>query len=293
MENITIPGGIYLLSFAVLSDIHAQVDRLKIALEDLKEINKDYTALILNGDLVDRGILQHYNRLSNLLKDTSLVPKIIIKNIGNHEYYKDYTRGPNEWNGNDVLLTRYLNFSQRNTVYDDLWINGYHFINLGSETTYNKCVDPSTDRANISDKQISWLEGKITENYLKGRPIFVFLHQPLDDTILFSRLHHFNINKDYEIKKIFCKYPEIVYFCSHSHHNFIENGNFYRDSSGFSVVDTSSIVKPSLFCKKEVPVDSIQGIYVEVYEKEVLIRSRDFLNKQWIYSGEFTIHYGN
>ena len=272
------------ISFAVLSDIHTKIDRLKIALEELKTMNKEYDVLILNGDLVDRGTPQQYNKLSNLIKDFSfLIPKVVIKNIGNHEYYKDYKNGPTEWKDNDILLSRYLKFSERDKVYDDLLIKGYHFINLGSETTYNKCVDPSTDRANISDKQISWLKEKIMERYSKGRPIFVFLHQPLDDTVLFSKIHHFNVNKDHEIRQIFCKYPEIVYFCSHSHHSYTEKGNFYKDPSGFLTVDTSSIVKPSLYRKKgKNYVDSIQGVYVEVYKKQVVIKSYDFIQKHLI-----------
>ncbi len=276
-----------ILTFAVISDIHAQIDRLKIALLDLANINKNYDVLILNGDIVDKGHAEEYDQVSSLLEEQNMIlPKKIIKNIGNHEFYNN--NEPNEWPLNDILLTRYLNFAERENVYYDLWIKGYHFISLGSETTYNKQVDPSSERANISEKQLLWLEKKIACKYTKKKPIFIFLHQPLDDTVIFTRKYHrFNVNKDQEIKQIISKYPNTIYFCSHSHHTLTEAGNFYKNSIGALFVDTSSIVNPvSLIdgtrttSKKK--FESSEGIYVEVYKHKILIKGRDFFNKKWI-----------
>ncbi|MCW1300674.1 MAG: metallophosphoesterase [Candidatus Parvarchaeota archaeon] len=277
------------LKFFVLSDIHSKIGNLQVALLDIKQTIEEFDLLILNGDIVDLGISEEYDKMDKFIKDNSLLtPKIIIKNIGNHEYYKDYSSGPNSLNDNDNLLLRYLKFADREKVYDDLWIRGYHFINLGSETTYNKSVDPSTDRANLSNKQILWFHEKIDENYIKGKPIFVFLHQPLDNTILFSQSHLFNINKDQEIKDICSKYPEIIFFSSHSHHTFYEEGNIYKDPSGFLCIDTSSIVEPVFYATTTAKY-SIQGVYMEVHEDHALIKFRDFGRREWI--KEFSIYY--
>ncbi|HQF33621.1 MAG TPA: metallophosphoesterase family protein, partial [Petrotogaceae bacterium] len=48
------------ITFAVLSDIHSKPDPLKNALIDLKSINPELTALILNGDTVDLGQPEDY-----------------------------------------------------------------------------------------------------------------------------------------------------------------------------------------------------------------------------------------
>jgi len=279
----------YILNFFVLSDIHSNIGNLQVTLLDINQIIGHFDLLILNGDTVDLGLPEEYEKVSNFLKNnSSILPKRMIENIGNHEYYKDYANGSNSWNVNDELLSRYLKFAKRERVYEDLWIKDYHFINLGSETTYNKSVDPSTDRANLSDKQISWLWEKIAENYVEGKPIFIFLHQPIDNTVLFSQMHLFNVNKDKEIKEIFSKYPEIVFFSSHSHHTFYEEGNVYKDPSGWLAIDTSSIVEP-VFYNTITAKYSIQGVYVEVYKDHIFIRLRDFGRGCWV--KEISIYY--
>jgi len=284
------------ITFAVLSDIHSKPDPLKNALIDLKSINPELTALVLNGDTVDLGQPEDYAKISLCLEENSaLLPKIVIKNMGNHEFYQEYGRGPNSRKSNDILIARYLDFSSRVLVYDDNWINGYHFIHMGSESTYNKYVDSSTVRATISDEQILWFEEKLAEDYTPGKPIFVFLHQPLDNTVVFSHYYRYNINKDQVIRSIFEKYPEIIFFSSHSHHCFELPGNFYTDPSGFKCVDTSSVSRPTYIDTKEGVekewVPSSEGVYVEVFKDKVVIKAREFKKSEWIKDAQFVINY--
>lgn len=76
------------LSFAVLGDIHGNNDSLQKAIRDLHSINPEMNALILNGDTVDQGLKKHYAAINKtLLKNKSLLPQTIIKNIGNHEFF--------------------------------------------------------------------------------------------------------------------------------------------------------------------------------------------------------------
>jgi 3',5'-cyclic-AMP phosphodiesterase len=62
-------------------------------------------------------------------------------------------------------------------VYYDKWIEGYHFIILGSE--HSRITNSLyADNAILSELQLEWLEQKLqTSPY--GKPIFVFLHQPI------------------------------------------------------------------------------------------------------------------
>lgn len=78
------------LTFAVLGDIHNSTDNFQRAINDLYTIDPSMDALVLNGDTVDQGTTAQYNSVKNTLKiNKDLLPKTIIVNIGNHEFY-DY-----------------------------------------------------------------------------------------------------------------------------------------------------------------------------------------------------------
>lgn len=272
------------LSFSVLSDIHNNDERLTKAIKDLHKINCQMDAMILNGDTVDQGIDEQYENIAKVLeKNSSKLPNKIIKNMGNHEYYNYDADTCTEQDLKD-RQNKYLNFSGYDKIYHDEWVKGYHFISLGSDS--NKVSELNNTGACISDEQINWLKSKIEEKYEKGKPIFIFLHQPINGK--FFELNVYSTNRSKEIEKILCQYPEVVLFSSHNHIKPDEendksfkpvtvstgsvNANFVRDKSnkyGYSSDDSFS-----------------NGIYVEVKGNKVIVKARDFLNKDWIYTRE-------
>ena len=66
---------------------------------------------------------------TRLSKNKDLLPKTIIKNIGNHEFF-NYDIDVNSPQQVQTFINRYLEFSGEEKVYHDTWIKDYHFISL-------------------------------------------------------------------------------------------------------------------------------------------------------------------
>ena len=71
-------------------------------------------------------------------------------------------------------------------------------------------------RAFISQDQQKWLKEKLAENYRKGKPIFVFLHQPLDGGKS-DNTDWVGAEQSEQIREILSQYPEVILFTSHTH----------------------------------------------------------------------------
>ncbi|MCR1950483.1 metallophosphoesterase [Clostridium sp. DSM 100503] len=273
------------LSFAVLGDVHENINHLQEAINDLYTINPKMDALVLNGDAVDQGLDEQYNSMQNTLnKNKDLLPEIIIKNIGNHEFF-DYNIETNSNEQVQSFINKYLKFSGEEKVYHDKWVNVYHFISLGSEDGNSETINSVT--ASISDEQLEWFKEKLAENYKKGKPIFVFLHQHLD----YGENSWIGTNKSEEIKQILSQYPEVIMFASHTHSNLNENSLVLNKP--FTIVNTGAVhytIIPDSNEEKgyKRETDYIKGVYVEVNGNNVTVKGRDIKEKQWIFSTEIS-----
>lgn len=299
----------YRMSFAVLSDIHGDGIKLDNALKDLhNNVDNDYSVLILNGDMVDQGKQSQYDVIEGVLeKNEELLPEKVVKNIGNHEFF-DYRKRKNKQEYSEQLLNLYLNFSSEEHTYHDTWVKGYHFISLGTEKGNTSDMDNSC-QAYLSDAQLNWLKDKLDEKYKKGRPIFVFLHQPLNNTFITTFNDCNNaIKQDSSLRIILSQYPEVIIFTSHTHFWFNdkipERTNFLPHlqevNKGFALVDTSSVHRPVNYEGQKPPFTSdkemdaagcSQGLFVDVYSDKVIMRGREFSNSTWIEGAEFVVNY--
>jgi len=270
------------LTFAVLGDVHGNNDSLLTALRDLHNINPRLNALILNGDTVDQGIKKQYEELKKtLLKNKSILPKIIIKNIGNHEFF-NYDIETNSSQDVKAFTNRYLEFAGEEKVYHDTWINGYHFISLGSEDGNSQTLD--SIRAYISDEQQTWLKNQLAEDYQKGKPIFVFLHQPLNSN---PNAGWVGSEQSEEIKKILSQYPEVVLFSSHTHADLNETSVVLNQP--FTKVHTGAVhytIVRNAQNQTRSREPYIKGVYVEVIGNGVVIKGRDLKENSWIFTEE-------
>jgi Icc protein len=267
------------LAFSVLGDIHGDTEKLKTAIMDLYFIDSNMDALILNGDIVDQGIEKQYSSVEKILKSYSQrLPKKIIKNIGNHEFF-DYDVGFNNQLNVDEFLKRYFEFSGENTTYHDKWINGYHFISLGTET--GNTEELGAVKAYISEKQQNWLNSKLSEGYEKGKPIFVFLHQHLSS----NTKGWVGVEQGNELINILSSYPEVIIFASHTHAS--PEANAVTLGQPFTMVQTGAvrytIVRNDSGERKNL-YDVSYGVYVEVQGNKVIIKGRNFAARTWIYT---------
>ena len=272
------------LTFAVLGDVHENIENFQEAIKDLYTINPRMDALVLNGDTVDQGLEKQYDSVENTLrKNIDLLPKIIIKNIGNHEFF-NYNIDVNSPKQVQSFIHKYLEFSGEEKVYHDKWLNGYHFISLGSEDGNSETLNSIS--AFISDEQLNWFKEKLSENYQSGKPIFVFLHQPLDNGIT-----NFPSGKQIEqIIEILSKYPEAIVFSSHTHRDLVESSVVL--DKPFTMIHTGAIhytIIPDTNSENGRRRESyIKGVYIEVNGNNVIVNGRDFKEKQWIFTKEIS-----
>ncbi|MDR3597768.1 metallophosphoesterase [Clostridium sp.] len=270
------------ITFAVLGDVHENVDSFNDAIKDLNTINPYMDALVLNGDTVDQGIDEQYDSIKKIISDNrELLPKTIIKNIGNHEFYnyKIRTNSPDQV---QTFIKRYLEFSGEEKVYHDTWINNYHFISLGSEDGNSTTID--SVRAFISKDQQKWLKEKLAEKYQRGKPIFVFLHQHLNS----SDEGWIGVEQSKQVREILSKYPEVILFTSHTHSDLNESSVTLNQP--FTMVHTGAVtytIIPDEKSDKGIRREPyIKGIYIEVNGNKVVIKGRDIKEKQWIFTKE-------
>lgn len=268
------------LTFSVLGDVHGNAGKLDNAINDLHSVKENMDAMILNGDNVDQGLKSQYDAIKNTLnKDRELLPKTIIKNIGNHDYF-DYQKGPNKPEDVEKFKNMYLEFAGEKSVYHDNWIKGYHFISLGSES--GNTNELGAVNAFLSQKQLDWLKEKLAEKHEKGKPIFVFLHQHLSTSIK----GWMGVEQRRELNKILASYPEVILFTSHTH--VLLSIDNVKQNQPFTTVHTGAVsyaILPEDYKIKRL-YDESQGLYVEVKGNKTTIKGRDFVKKSWIFSKE-------
>lgn len=275
------------LAFAVIGDVHENIDSFQEAINDLYTINPAMDALVLNGDTVDQGLDKQYDSVKAALsKNKDLLPKTIIKNIGNHEFF-DYNKETNSKEQVQTFINKYLEFSGEEKVYHDTWVKNYHFISLGSEDGNSQTEDSIT--AFISEEQQKWLKEKLAENYQKGKPIFVFLHQNLN-RLTIGNASWVGVRQSEQIKEILSKYPEVILFASHSHINLTESS--VMTDQQFTIVNTGAIhysfVPDETSENSRKIVQYIKGVYIEVNGNKVIVKGRDIKEKQWIFTKEIS-----
>lgn len=250
----------YKFSFMSISDTHANVQgdiadvKLNNALQDA--ISNNVQSVSVVGDLTEYGTDAQYN---TLMKTMNKYPQLDSNYIlGNHDV---------RWlaGGFDTAKNRFLTHTGMPGIYYDEWINGYHFIYLTTETD-------DKDSAYISDTQMKWLSDKLAENASKDKPIFLFLHQPLDNTVYEeypSDPYQSDEVQDQKLKDIIGKYPQSVFITGHIHYPLTLPGTFYNKQY-FTMMRDGAIK------------DSGQGLILDVYADRVVINGRDFSKKSTV-----------
>ena len=272
------------LAFAVIGDVHENVDNFQLVINDLYTINNQMDALVLNGDTVDQGIEEQYDSVKKVLsKNKDLLPKTIIKNIGNHEFF-DYSTEVNSPQQVQMFINRYLEFSGEDKVYHDTWVNDYHFISLGSEDGNSETLNSIT--ASVSEDQQNWLKETLAENYQKGKPIFVFLHQPLSN----GNSNWVGVIQNDKIREILSQYPEVIIFSSHTHRDLDDSSVLLNQP--FTMIHTGAIhytLIPDTKSENGRRRESyIKGLYIEVKGNNVVVKGRNIKEKQWIFEKEIS-----
>lgn len=240
------------------------------ACEDLHNAQCDIDALIGAGDITENAFAVEYQLVYDSL---SGMDTTYIMAAGNHEVrlrnykqsLKAFSKLANTLN-NDNAMDCY-HYSQR--------VNGYKVIVMGSDK-------PEMEQAYISDEQLEWLDDEVEAE--KGKPTFVICHQPLKDT--HNEKNAFgSITKagghvgeqSIAIKKILSKYKNVFFISGHLHSGF--GPDSYNNVDGIHCINIPSMAIEN---KDGTYNDAGTGYIMEIYEKRVIFRARDFAKGTWV-----------
>jgi len=270
-----------LLNFSVLSDSHIEgnnLPRYKIfagSLQDVKKNASGNDAVIFLGDntMNCQNIenILFYGTAANLLKGETILPVMGNHDIGNGE--GDYDTLQNRWyNYTEAYFGRKLTHPYYYEV-----IDGYYFIVLGME-------DQLVYEMMMTEEQFTWLESVLVEASASGKPVFVFSHYPADEVIdetgeysdrLIDMLADYNREND------------LFYFCGHTHMPMFLFWSF-PTSEGFPEIYLPRLTDLGGENDHEILNRSGDGVEVEIYGDQVLVRGRNFYSGEWKIDDEET-----
>ncbi len=275
--------------FQVVSDIHIAVADTHLASADAKELHDahflamcgdivanspDSCGLFVAGDIANSGRDYEWKHAAELIASVANLPDVYFS-IGNHDLY-----GAESYS---VLLQNFLKYASADSVYYEREIGGYHHLFLGGESKFNG-LD-----ADLSDKQLKWFDDRLkaitTEQ--PDKPVFVYLHQSLYDTIAgsFEGQGWDGIVQNDQFRAIVAKYPQIYMFNGHSHWDMNTRGSMHDKADGLpNIFNTASVAYlwSSFYIPTGEYMRGSQGYYVKVYDNKVLVMGRDFENGKWI-----------
>ncbi len=283
-ENLKLSESKYLFTFNALTDLHIQNknasaiynSHLKMALRNI--YNSDSKGIFVAGDLINMSAESDYLFYKNILEEEKNDnAKNIYYALGNHEYM---------YQNNIVdaidLFKRELNLENH---YYSIELEEHKFIMLGS--------DDISSLGKMNNIQIQWLKEELAKTD-KNKPTFIFLHQPLKDTVsgsletLFGQLDHgFGSCRD-TLRDILKKYPNAILFSGHSHYTLEEYQSvLYGNGNDASFVHCGSMSYLNGFGVED--LGGAEGYYVEVYEDYILLRGKEFVYNKWLGGAQFLI----
>lgn len=264
------------LVFPVISDVHikkdgtADLSKFRTALLQLNRLAPHQDALAVVGDLTDNGAVEEYDRFMSLYQKYKQPDTVSLFAMGNHDY----------WNGLSPAdaQERFIQKTGVESIYYHKVVKGYHFIMLSPEE--------GKTHGHFSKKQIAWLDEQLKQAKQDdpGKPIFVFLHQHIKDTVYGSDEWGTQDNKEL-LYDTLDDYPQVVTFSGHSHYSLDDPRSIHQKH--FTSAGTGSLAYMELESGKvqgNIPEGAgniQQGLLVEVYQNQVVINRRDFHNNEW------------
>ncbi len=247
-------------SFAVVSDIHVETNNptsfnnFKSVLEGIKG-GENVDTVVYTGDNVMNGQL-----LENLFFYLGVRGVMPAENnfvvMGNHDI----------GNGTGVYIDHKNNFITNNRLYlgNNVGEGYYYRVENGCYMIFLSIEDLTVNTSIMTQQQLDWFSGVLDEAKAQNAPIAVFNHHPINylDGVPADSL--INLCKGYD---------KLIYVHGHIHDDLGED-NFYNVDG----VDCINLPR----CTETVDYAAGDGIVVEVYEDEIVVRGRDFIKGEWI-----------
>ncbi len=243
-------------NFTVLSDTHIEGNNydtyktFRRLLSGVKANKNGSDALVFLGDNTMNGQDIESMFFYGTLDRVKPAENIFVVQ-GNHDV------GNGEGNF-EQLRNRFLDYNNMffgadlDKVYYHRVVNGCYLIFLASE-------GHTVNSAYISDEQINWLEGILTEAQESGSPVFVFNHHPI-----------YAVDEDWtKLINALQGVDNLLYIYGHTHWELNPDWTIHND------YDIQSINLPRC-------IDEGIGLQIEVYENEVVARIRDYNDDLWV-----------
>lgn len=274
-----------LYSFQVFSDTHIQSDpnhlhnrHLRMALADIQQTDPDSIGIFHVGDVTDNGETGQFLQYTEIVNSFDDLPYIYCT-PGNHDLRNETY---------DAAIDRFLENTNAPSGYYSEKIGDATFIMLGSQDLDNWDLDRSA--AHLKDDQIQFLKEELQEAADGMQPIFVFLHQPLYNTVSGSLpgQNWHGVDRDAEMREIFKQYPQVIFFTGHTHWELDAKSAMYAgNGTDANMFNDASV--GYLWTDEDTGKEGSQGYYVEVYAHKVLVRGRDFETGKWIPAAQFIV----
>lgn len=195
---------------------------------------------------------------------------------------EDQEINPKHW---EERLGRFLEKRGTEGIYHDHWIAGYHFIFLGTEEGLEIFCS-------LTEEQLNWLDAKLREEASPDRPVFLFLHQPLKNTVAGSLEEQkwYGVVQDAELKAVLARHPQAILFTGHTHWELEAPRNYFDGEKQLPAMFNAASTA-YLWTDADEGKAGSQGYYVEVYPDYVQVRGRDFTSGAWIEAAQFKVSY--
>ncbi|MBO4327238.1 MAG: metallophosphoesterase [Clostridia bacterium] len=278
------------VEFQVVSDIHITTDRnhehnthFAQVLKDISENSKKSIGLFVVGDMANTGDEEEYRIMSEMQKAQKGAPALFLA-IGNHDLYNG------SMEEKSALFLKYASLpggKHPMSVHYDFWLSGFHFIFLGNDDLVNG-VDTTLD-----PETLEWLRKTLDDRRDETRPVFLFIHQSLYNTVAGSLPGQGwnGVHDENAFRELLCSYPEVIMFNGHSHWTMDSESNIFRQGGYPTILNTASTAYlwTSYYITEGEFLYGSQGYYVSIYDDKIIIRGRDFVTGQWIAAAQYCL----
>lgn len=252
------------LHFSVLSDVHVEGNnamRYKVFARSLQDVQKGKSgndAILFLGDNTMNGFFGE-NVLFHGVVRTFLRNEKVLTVIGNH----DVGNGQGD---EQALTEQWLTFTNAffgreldKPCYVDE-INGYTFIVLGL------------------DVQLDWMQQALDRAADSGKPVLIFAHYPL------QRAQMQGGSDTDSLSKMLARYGaehDVFCFVGHTHMN-LDKSRSFRSYNGYEQIFLPRLTELNGPKDNEPSVRTGDGLEVEVYDDELVVRGRNFFRGEWV-----------
>lgn len=269
------------ISFTVISDGHLEGnegqkhDNYGEGFCDMASAEVMSDALVMVGDNTMNGQAVETSMLYGLMRKYNKIENVLMA-VGNH----DICPGEHNTGDYDKLKQRFIDYNnafldhQIENLYHSQVIDGYHFIILSSD------CDAGIQQY-LSPEQLEWLDAELQSAAESGKPVFLFSHWPLNDVFPDVWAEGHVGEQSDELHALLTKYENrIFYFTGRLHMGLFENGYGVKEDGQITYINVPSFGSENTDGDADVQ-DTGLGLQVEVYENEVVVRVRNFVQHEW------------